>query len=86
MRISPVSTAKTVLTCPMRVFADDSLPNRRGCAGAIIRMKIFLPETELTLAVGRLVAKQAAKTLRPGKVAAFYIPIPNCIVRSPGKE
>jgi hypothetical protein len=62
------------------------IPNGRGHADTIIGMKISLPEAELILAIGQFVAKQAAEPLRPRKTPAFYIPIPNCIIRSPGNE
>ena len=35
---------------------------------------------------GRRVTEQTFEALRPGERAAFYIPIPNRIIRSPGSK
>ena len=49
-------------------------------------MKPLLPEIDGALAGQGRVTKQLFQTLRPGKGARFYIPIPNCIVCSPGND
>ena len=45
-----------------------------------------LPETDLIGDERRGVTEQPLEALRPVKLSAFYIPIPNRIIRSPGSK
>src|SRR5437660_3179007 len=49
-------------------------------------MNIFSPETNVAFGRRTVVTEQRIETLRPAKRAALYIPIPNCIVCSPGNN
>ena len=59
------------------------LPTR---ARTILWMNLLLPETDVSACGGTVVSEQSFETLRPGKRAGFYIPIPNSIIRSPGNN
>src|ERR1700730_11921177 len=48
-------------------------------------MNCLLPANDVALRRG-VVSEKRFESLRPGKRAAFYIPIPNCIVCSPGNN
>jgi len=60
--------------------------NCRRDASAITGVNISLPETDVALGRRAVVSEQRIETLRPGERAVFYIPIPNCIVCSPGNK
>ena len=67
--------------------AVERVVNGGGDASAVAGIKILLPETDV-VALGRriVVTEKKLQALRPGKRPAFYIPIPNCIVCSPGNK
>lgn len=49
-------------------------------------MDALMPETDLFDNGRSTITEQGIETLRPAEAAGLYIPIPNCIVRSPGKD
>src|ERR1700681_4520208 len=78
--------AKAVFSCPMIALGRESIADALGRAGTMLRMNLLLPETDVAAGDGDLVSEQSFETLRPGKRAGSYIPIPNSIIRSPGND
>lgn len=49
-------------------------------------MDALMPETDVFDNGRSTITEKSVETLRPAEAAGLYIPIPNCIVRSPGKD
>ena len=70
----------------MSSFAGEGIANAAGRSRAILGMNLLLPETNFFARGETVIAEQRVETLRPGKRAGCYIPIPNSIIRSPGNN
>ena len=82
VQIRTVGVEKAVFPCPVIASAGKRIADAVGRPRTILRMNLLLPEVDITAGAG--ISEQSFKTLRPGKRAGFYIPIPNSIIRSPG--
>ncbi len=78
--------AEAVFTGPMIVLGGQSFADAPDRSRAVLGMDLFLPKPDILARGGAVKTKQGFKTLRPGKCAGSYIPIPNSIIRSPGKD
>jgi len=86
LEITAISAAKPIFTTPVLARSSESIGDTGRGARAIFRVNLLLPETDL-LRRGRLtITEQTLEPLWPKERAASYIPIPNCIVRSPGND
>ena len=78
--------AKPVFATPMLAAAGESCANPGHDVRDVLGMNVLLPKTDLR-SNGRLtITEQTREALRPNDGAGSYIPIPNCIVRSPGND
>jgi len=60
--------------------------NRGAGSGAILGMKLFLPESDVVGSSGGGKTEERFETLGPGERAGGYRPNPNSIMRSFGSE
>ncbi len=86
VEVGPVEVPKAVFSRPMIARGGKSIADAEGGPRPILRMNLFLPETDVPACAGIIVSEQSFEALRPGKRAAFYIPNPNSIIRSPGND
>ena len=86
LKIVPVGAAKAILATPMFGVTGEGVADASGDPCPVGRVNALLPESDVTVCGRLLVAEQSLQALGPAEDAAAYIPIPNCIVRSPGKE
>jgi hypothetical protein len=78
--------SEAIFSGPVIALRGEGVADTPSRAGAVLGVKLFLPETDVTADGGVVLAEQSIQTLRPGKRSGFYIPIPNSIIRSPGSE
>ena len=78
--------SKAVLSGPMSSLAGEGVSNAASRPRPILGMNLLLPEIDIPARGGTVVPEQRLETLRPGKRAGCYIPIPNSIIRSPGNN
>jgi len=86
LEITAISAAKPIFTTPALARSGESIADTGRGARAIFRMNLLLPETDLLRGGRSTITEQTLEPLWPKERAAFYIPIPNCIVRSPGND
>ena len=86
IQVGPVEASKTVFSGPMIALGGEGIANAVGRSRTILGMNLLLPEADVSARGGAVVSEQSFKTLRPGKRAGLYIPIPNSIIRSPGND
>jgi hypothetical protein len=86
LKVFAVGATEAVLAAPVFGAVGDGLIQTGGEACAVGRMNAFLPEAKIACVVRAGITEQAFEALRPGELSATQIPIPNCIVRSPGKD
>ena len=70
----------------MDTLGGEGIANAAGRPRAILGMNPLMPEIDVSARGGTVISQQRFETLRPGKRAGFYIPIPNSIIRSPGNN
>ena len=78
--------AKPIFTTPVLARSSESIADTGRGARAIFRMNLLLPEADLLRGGRSTITEQTLEPLWPKEQAASYIPIPNCIVRSPGND
>ncbi len=81
-----MSAAKPIFTTPALARSSESIADTGRGTGAIFRVNLLLPETDLLRGGRPTIAEQSLEPLWPKERAGSYIPIPNCIVRSPGND
>jgi hypothetical protein len=81
-----VASPKSVFRRPAFGRALERFLQTRLNPGAIVRVKVVEPETDLVRRRPGRMPKPALQTVGPGKGAAGYNPIPNRIVRSPSHD
>lgn len=86
IQVGPIAVSKAVFSSPMLAPGGEGIADAPGGARAILGMNLRLPETDFSAHGGTVISEQSFETLRPGKRAGFYIPIPNNILRSPGSD
>jgi hypothetical protein len=67
-------------------LGGEGIADASSRARTILGVNLLLPEANVSARGGAVMAEQSFETLRPGKRAGFYIPIPNSIIRSPGNN
>jgi hypothetical protein len=82
----PVHVPEAVFAGPMLGAGSERIADAGGGAGAILGMKLFLPEADLVRGRRSGVAEERLEALGPGKGAGGYSPNPNSIIRSLGSE
>src|SRR5678815_1523332 len=75
-----------VFAGPVIAVAGERVANAGGGSGAVLGMKLFLPETDVGGGGRRGVTEEGVEALGPGKSAGAYRPNPNSIIRSLGSE
>ena len=65
---------------------SEHLTDAGGGSGAVLGMKLFLPETDLVGGSGSSKTEKRFQALRPGERAGGYRPNPKSIIRSLGSE
>src|SRR5437879_11516934 len=83
LEITAISAAKPIFTTPALARSSESIADTGRGARAIFRMNLLLPETDLLRGGRSTITEQTLEPLWPKERAAPYIPIPNCIIRSP---
>src|SRR6266404_9198638 len=78
--------SEAVFSRPMIALAGERIADAGRGPGAILGMKLFLPEADFVGGSGRDVAQEGVEALRPGERAGGYSPNPNSIIRSLGSE
>jgi len=86
IEMRPVHVPEAVFPSPTLGLSGERFADAGGGAGAILGVKLFLPETNLVRAGRSGVAEERFETLGPGKGAGGYSPNPNSIIRSLGSE
>jgi hypothetical protein len=86
LEITAISAAKPIFTTPVLACSSESIGDTGRGTCTIFRVNLLLPETDLLRGGRPTIAEQTLEPLRPKERAASYIPIPNCIVRSPGND
>ena len=84
--IGTVAVVEPIFARPAVAFRGQRIANAGGRARPILGMNLLLPEADVAARGGTVISEQSFETLRPGKRAGFYIPIPNSIIRSPGND
>jgi hypothetical protein len=70
----------------MIAAAGEGISDAPSRPRTILVMNLLLPEADVAARGGTVISEQCFETLRPGKRAASYIPIPNSIIRGPGND
>src|SRR5260370_41617184 len=78
--------AKPVFATPMLAVADESRADTGHDARDILGVNVLLPETDRGWNGRSTITEQTCEALGPNESTGSYIPIPNCIVRSPGND
>ena len=78
--------AQPVFTSPMIRIAGERFVKGGAGAGAVLRVELFLPETDVVRGRRRGVTEERLEALGPGEEAGVYRPNPNSIMRSLGSE
>ena len=86
IEIRAIQVAEAVFARPMIALGSESVADAGSGAGAVLGMKLFLPETDFVGRSGRGIAEERFETLGPGERAGGYSPNPNSIMRSFGSE
>jgi len=86
LEISAISAAKLIFATPMLAAASESRADTGHDTREILRVNVLLPKTDLLWNGRSTITEQTREALRPNERTASYIPIPNCIVRSPGND
>jgi hypothetical protein len=86
VQVGPVEVPKAIFASPMIALGGESIANANGGSRSILGMNLLLPEADVPARGGAVKSEERFETLRPGKRAASYIPIPNSIIRSPGND
>ncbi|HEX4641722.1 MAG TPA: hypothetical protein VH252_10060 [Chthoniobacterales bacterium] len=86
IEIRSIPVAETIFARPMIALAGKRFANAGAGAGAILGMKLFLPETDIVGGGRRGKTEKRFEALGPGKSAGGYRPNPNSIIRSLGSE
>ena len=77
---------EAVFTGPMIAMGGESFADASRRPRPVLGVDLVLPEADILARRGTVVAEQGFQTLRPGKRAGSYIPIPNSVIRSPGNN
>jgi hypothetical protein len=86
IEMRPVHVPEAVFAGPMLGVRGERIADAGGGAGAILGVKLFLPETDLVRGGRIRVAEERFEALGPGMGAGGYSPNPNSIIRSLGSE
>ena len=86
LKILSASLLKSIFAAPMLQAIGERCPNAGGHPRAIRRMDVILPKPQVERLAGFGVTEQRLQALWPEERPFDYIPIPNCIVRSPGND
>jgi hypothetical protein len=86
IEMRPVHVPEAVFASPMIDLSGERIADTGGGAGAVLRMKLLLPEAYLVRGRRSGVAEERLEALGPGKGAGGYSPNPNSIIRSLGSE
>src|SRR3954464_1622486 len=84
LKVGSVAPAETVFTAPALLAGSERFLDGGRKARAIGRVDALLPESQVSALKSIVVTEESLEALRPGERSGRYIPIPNCIVRSPG--
>src|SRR5262249_19480942 len=85
LEVTSITATEPVFTAPVFRIGRKGVADTGRDPGLVGGVELRFPEIDALLGRLRTVAEQRLQAVVPGELAASYIPIPNRIVRSPGK-